>query len=193
MRKLFLALVVLYLTASIAYAGIVEKHYSLDGADVVVYYSDPSITPGKADPAVTQRNIKSTICVSGYTKDKRKHQTSKIKKDVLARYDIPWSDRSNYEDDHFLALTDGGCDCCDKKGKANDTDCSGNRWPQMYCDQDTAGITCFGAREKDVVEANLNRRVCKGKITLHQAQNILRTDWFAEYVKIKGLLKPTLK
>lgn len=123
----------------------------------------------------------------------KKHQTSKVKKAVLANYEVLWADRAKYEDDHLIALTDGGCDCCDRKGKANDTDCSGNRWPQMYCDQDTAGKKCFGAREKDVVEANLNRRVCKGELTLRQAQNILRTDWFAEYVKIKGLPKPTLK
>ena len=111
----------------------------------------------------------------------------------MAQYDIPWSDRANYEDDHFIALTDGGCDCCDKHGKANDTDCSGNRWPQVYCDKTKAGKTCFGAREKDVVEANLNRRVCKGKLTLQQAQDILKADWFAEYIQIKGLPKPISK
>lgn len=193
MKRIFIVLVALSLSASNAYAGMAKKHYSLNGTDVVVYYPDQSITTGDADPAVTQSNIKKTICVDGYTKDKRKHQTSKIKKDILARYEIPVSDRANYEDDHLIALTDGGCDCCDKDGKANDTDCSGNRWPQIYCDKDTAGITCFGAREKDVVERNLNRQVCKGKMTLDQAQDILRNDWFAEYVKIKGLSKPALK
>lgn len=193
MKKIVTALFVLCLLAGAVYAGVVEKHYSLDGTDVVVYYPDHSITPSAADPNVTQSSIHETICVKGYTKDKRKHQTSKIKKDVLNRYGISWSDRSNYEDDHFLALTDGGCDCCDKKGKANDTDCSGNRWPQVYCDKETAGKTCFGAREKDVVESHLNRQVCKGKLKLHEAQDKLRTDWFVEYVKIKGLPKPTVK
>jgi hypothetical protein len=41
-----------------------------------------------------------------------------------------------------------------------------------------------------VVESNLNRQVCKGKITLRQAQEILRNDWFAEYVKTKELGRP---
>jgi len=77
MRKAIISLVALYLSGSIAYAGIVEKHYGLDGTDVIVYYPDKTITEGKADPSVTQGNIGKTICVSGYTKDKRKHQTSK--------------------------------------------------------------------------------------------------------------------
>jgi hypothetical protein len=50
-----------------------------------------------------------------------------------------------------------------------------------------------GAREKDVAEAYLNRQVCKSKITLQQARDISRSDWFAEYVKIKGLSKPLSK
>ncbi len=64
------------------------------------------------------------------------------------------------------------------------------RWPDFYCHKETAGKTCFGAREKDVVESYLNRQICHGKLTLQQAQEILRTDWFAEYVKIKGLARP---
>lgn len=187
MRKLFITLVSLILFTGNAFAGSEGKHVVLNGVEVLVYYPDHSITSGMADPKVTQRNMQKTICVSGYTKDKRKHQTSKVKKAVLAKYDVPWSDRADFEDDHLIALTDGGCDCCDKEGRVNDTDCSGNRWPDFYCDQEKAGKTCFGAREKDVVEANLNRRVCKGKIKLHEAQDILRNDWFAEYVKIKGL------
>ncbi len=190
MRKLIIIFAALALGVGVAVAAQEGKHVKLNGVDVIVYYPNLSITPGVADPAVKQRNIRGSICVTGYTKDKRKHQTSKVKKVVLARYDVPWADRAKYEDDHLIALTDGGCDCCDKKGKTNDTDCTGNRWPDYYCPLETAGKTCFGAREKDVVEANLNRQVCKRKLTLQQAQDILRNDWFAEYVKIKGLANP---
>jgi len=34
---------------------------------------------------------------------------------------------------------------------------------------------------KNIVETRLRRRVCKGQLTLEQAQHIIRTDWIAEY------------
>lgn len=71
MRKLFIALVVLYLIAGIAYAGPEGKHVVLNGVDIVVYYPDLSLTPGVADPSVKQRKIQTSICVSGYTKDNK--------------------------------------------------------------------------------------------------------------------------
>jgi hypothetical protein len=48
-----------------------------------------------------------------------------------------------------------------------------------------AGIV-FGAREKDVVETNLNRRMCKGELTLAEVKKILAMDWVGYYCKLKG-------
>jgi len=34
------------------------------------------------------------------------------------------------------------------------------------------------AKSKDAVENALHKEVCAGTLTLHQAQEIIRTDWF---------------
>jgi hypothetical protein len=38
-----------------------------------------------------------------------------------------------------------------------------------------------GARTKDSVENALNKEVCAGTLTLQEAQEIIRTDWFNYY------------
>ena len=48
---------------------------------------DPGTTPGATDPAVTQANIRETICIKGYTKTVRPpaHYTSKMKRRQIGR------------------------------------------------------------------------------------------------------------
>lgn len=145
---------------------------------ITVTYPNPKLTPGLIDPKVTQSNIQKTICVHGYTA-KVRNVTAATKRKVFEEYGLDYDTQSgDYEVDHFISLEIGGL---------NDLK---NLWPQLYC-PDT-GVApkdkkCFGAREKDVVETSLHNRICKGEITLKEAQDIVKKDWFAEYKKIKGI------
>ena len=38
-----------------------------------------------------------------------------------------------------------------------------------------------GAKSKDAVENALHKELCAGTLTLHQAQEIISTDWFKYY------------
>ena len=129
---------------------------------------DSKLTPGVRDPHVTQKNVQQTICVSGYTKTVRNVSVA-TKKKVFALYGADWAQHADYEVDHLIPLELGG---------SNDVK---NLWPEKYA---TTGI---GAREKDVVENDLHRRVCAGEITLRRAQDIMtKNTWLQEYAKIRG-------
>lgn len=146
-------------------------------------YPDKALTPGKTDPAVSAATLKTTICRTGYTARVRS-VSEETKKALVAGYlraDPEWpkcapiSGKATCEIDHLISLELGG---------SNEP---GNLWPEPYCPLSTAGKTCFGAREKDVVETSLHRRICRGELALDRAQQIITTDWLAEFRKIKGL------
>lgn len=117
---------------------------------------DPACTPGAIDPAVTQANIHSTICRSGYTKTVRPPESqtehAKFKVDYPA-YHVQHSAKS--ELDHLVSLELGG---------ANDI---ANLWPELGKQPN----------RKDTVENALHRAVCSGKITLAAAQHAIAADW----------------
>jgi len=125
---------------------------------------DPQCTPGAIDPAVTQQNISTTICRSGYTAKVRPStgQTNKAKAALYKSYGIPSGDVS--ELDHLVSLELGG---------ANDIK---NLWPEV------------GSlpNPKDKVENDLHRAVCSGKVTLSAAQQAIATDWMTAE-KVLGL------
>src|SRR5690242_17754522 len=116
---------------------------------------DRSCTPGAIDPAVTQANIGSTICRSGYTTTVRppESQTEKFKWDVAepayGQHDV------SGELDHEIPLELGG---------AND---ARNLWVE-------AGSI---PNPKDAVEDALNRAVCDGKVKLRAAQAAIAKNW----------------
>lgn len=128
---------------------------------------DPKMTPGWADPRVTQETIKQTICVSGYTSTVRPSTsyTNKIKRQQIKAYGYADTDLKNYEEDHLISLQLGGS-----------PDDPRNLWPQPY------EGSC-GAKVKDKVEGRLKRLVCDGKITLEEAQHAISTDWIAAYTR----------
>jgi len=130
---------------------------------------DPVKTPGAINPLVTQDNIKTTICVKGWTKTIRPPvtYTNRLKKKQMADMNLPGK-MSDYEEDHLISLELGG----------HPTDPK-NLWPQLWVGQ-------WGARKKDVVETRLNRLVCAGKITLADAQKMVSTDWIDAYKKTSG-------
>lgn len=125
---------------------------------------DSACTPGDIDPGVTQENISSTICVSGYTKTVRPPEsvTQKIKVERMAAYgdsDSP----ANYELDHLISLELGGS-----------PDVVANLWPEPYS-------ALLNAREKDKVENYLHAQVCQRVIPLTTAQEEIARNWVAVY------------
>lgn len=72
---------------------------------------DPKCTPGAVDSAVTQANLKKTVCrKGGYTSSVRPPEsvTNAIKRRLLVAYGIPAADISRYELDHLVELSGGG-------------------------------------------------------------------------------------
>jgi hypothetical protein len=125
------------------------------GTSPATYRPDPRCTPGGIDPKVTQANIHSTICRSGYTATVRPpvSETSRAKRAQYAAYGIASGDRS--ELDHLVSLELGG-----------DNDVA-NLWPEV-------GPL---PNPKDRVENDLHRAVCSGRVKLADAQNAIATNW----------------
>jgi hypothetical protein len=121
-------------------------------------YPDPTCTPGEVDPNVTQSNIKTTICVSGYTKKVRPptSYTDALKIQQIRAYGYTDTNVADYEEDHFIPLELGG----------NPTDPK-NLWPEFP----------HSPNPKDSVETKLKGLVCANKITLDQARQLIRADW----------------
>lgn len=119
-------------------------------------------------PTVTQSNIKTTICIPGYTGTIRpdSNYTNKLKINQLSTtYNYSDNNPSKYEEDHFMPLALNGNPTSEL-----------NLWPQPR-------NIAWGATKKDQLETYLHRAVCKGKITLIDAQNAFFTDWVVSYKK----------
>lgn len=112
---------------------------------------DPALTPGVADPAVTQANIHSTICVRGWTRTVRPpvEYTNGLKVRQMRDYGET-GPSSAYQEDHLISLELGG----------DPTDAR-NLWPEPYP----------RASAVDQIENELNAKVCSGDLTLAQAQS----------------------
>ncbi len=133
------------------------------------YLPDPACTPGAADPAVTQENIDSTICTSGYTATVRPpaSNTDKVKTESLREYGQVAMKTTEY--DHLISLELGG------------TNSVSNLWPEPNKASAT-GTT----NPKDAVENTLHRAICAHKVTLSAAQNAIAHNWVTA-VKDLGL------
>ena len=122
---------------------------------------DPNCTPGAASPDVTQANIDSTICVSGYTATVRPPVTYTNPLKVQSIHDYGYNDTnvSDYEEDHLIPLEVGG-----------DPTSVLNLWAQPH-------FGTYTAQDKDGFENYLNGQVCDGSMTLAEAQHEIATDW----------------
>lgn len=123
---------------------------------------DAKCTPGAATAAVTQANIKTTICVSGYTGTIRAPQseTGPLKKIAMRAYGEPASTIGTTELDHKVPLELGG---------SND---------ESNLSPEPSDIPGAGFRNtKDGVEGRLHSAVCARKVTLVQAQAMIAMDW----------------
>ena len=110
------------------------------------------LTPGVANPDVTQETIEDTICKHGWTKTIRPptSYTNALKIEQMHAYHRAGS-TSDYQEDHMLSLELGG-DPTDPR----------NLWPEPV------------ARAEDVdtsVEDALNEKVCSGELSLRDAQH----------------------
>ena len=117
---------------------------------------DPRCTPGSIDPAVTQADIRSTICKRGWTATVRppEAQTERFKYHVAyPHYGTPAGERT--ELDHLVPLELGG---------SNDAT---NLWPEYPPTPNP----------KDKVENALNHAVCGGRVSLARAQAAIAYDW----------------
>ncbi len=126
-------------------------------------YPNPTLTPGDVFPGVTAKEV----CVSGYSSSVRS-VSSDEKAAVYQRYGIR-NEPGKHEVDHFISLELGGSNMVT------------NLWPEPYVTPDAPNTV--GAHEKDKVENALHAEVCGGRITLQQAQETIRTDWYAYFLK----------
>ncbi|MCX5356962.1 hypothetical protein OG901_57395 [Streptomyces mirabilis] len=127
---------------------------------------DPACTPGAISPAVTQANLKSTICrKGGYTSGIRPSTSVTGKEKALNAasygYKGPMGDA---EYDHLISLQLGG-----------DPNDPRNLWvePPDPGHKKGGGVN----NRKDPVETKLHTAVCSGKVTLTAAQKAIVTDW----------------
>ena len=178
--------------AVVAVAGLHQAEAAHHGSHVVVppgqpaprvgpsyLYPDPETTPGVTNPRVTQANIQLTICVRGWTATIRPpvSYTNALKKQQLRGVRFTDKNPAHYEEDHFISLELGG----------NPRDAK-NLWPEMWGTPGTpltsrgpVPPSLVGAKAKDKTETALNTAVCNGTMTLQEAQQIIKTDWFKYY------------
>jgi hypothetical protein len=132
-------------------------------------YPDPERTPGAINSAITQENIRETICNPRWsTKSIRPEEsyTHRLKVEQINEYGYSDSRLRDYEEDHFIPLELGG----------HPTDPK-NLWPEPF----ETSIPDGGAHAKDKVENYLHVEVCAGSLTLEQAQREMTEDWYRVY------------
>ncbi|HEX7590651.1 MAG TPA: hypothetical protein VF375_01765 [Candidatus Limnocylindrales bacterium] len=135
---------------------------------------DPALTPGALNPSVTQANIHSTVCVSGWTATIRppSSYTNKLKPQQIVQYGYTDTSSSSYEEDHLISLQLGGAPTDPR-----------NLWPEPYSISLQSGQPA-GARIKDVFETALKKKVCAGTMTLVEAQREIGMHWVHAYYGI---------
>lgn len=121
------------------------------------------LTSGEYDTLLDKK----TLCVPNYTAGKDddgknvRQVSQKIRNVVFQEYGIRNEDRSKYVIDHLVNLSNGGLNNLY------------NLWPQPIEE----------AHEKDRLENKLHKMVCKGEISLKEAQKAIADNWVAAYSK----------
>ena len=112
--------------------------------------ADPVRTPGVLNPDVTQQTIGATICMRGWTKTVRPptEYTNALKLRQMRAYRVT-GPPSAFQEDHLISLELGG----------HPTD-PRNLWPEPYP----------RAARVDLMENQLNAKVCSGVLSLAAAQ-----------------------
>lgn len=135
---------------------------------------DVKLTPGAANPLVTQATLGSTICATSvpgkptwiHNQRPPASYTTKLKIQQLATtYKGSDQNPKDFEEDHLVSIENGGHPRDPK-----------NLWPQHWSDP-------WGAKKKDRLENAIHRKICSGELTLKQGQDALAHDWIASYKK----------
>jgi hypothetical protein len=164
MRIIFRASIVICTAVTLATGGVAAGSAAAQAATCSqsrLPLPDPGCTPGSYNPNVTQSNIHSTICVSGWTATVRppSSYTDALKVQGIADYGYSDTNVSDYEEDHLVPLELGGA----PRDPAN-------LWPEPRYGTKPAST-------KDGVETKLKNAVCAGTITLSAARSAIRTNW----------------
>lgn len=139
-------------------------HYTYLGSDPL---PDPHCTPGAIDPQVTQADIGSTICSSGFTSTIRPPESvTEPEKDASAAAYGYTGSLHVAEYDHLIPLELGG-----------DPNDPANLWVEP---PDNPNATSF-ANTKDQLEDRLNSLVCSGQLSLAVAQGAIASNWVTAY------------
>ena len=128
-------------------ALILAANISARAADDPPSLPDPIMTPGAVDPAAT-----CDVVCNGTTRERR-HVAAAEGRGACS-YNIQKAERSFYEIDHLVPLAIGGANVV------------ANLWPQPWAEAD----------QKDVLEVELQRRVCLGLLNEAQAQREVADD-----------------
>ena len=137
-------------------------HYTWVGPDPL---PDPRCTPGAVNPDVTQADIASTICRTGWTSSIRPPEsvTEPEKAGSAAAYDYTGS-FATAEYDHLVPLELGG-----------DPNDPANLWVEP--NDDPHAVSSRNA--KDGLEGALRTLVCTGRLSLATARQAIASDWVA--------------
>ncbi|MEY9850216.1 hypothetical protein [Streptacidiphilus sp. MAP5-3] len=127
---------------------------------------DPRCTPGAINPAVTQANLRQTLCRhGGYTAGVRPpRQVTDAEKRLNARSYGYTGRLSDAEYDHLVPLGVGG-----------DPNDPRNLWVEPPSPGHVSGSGT--ANPKDDVESAVHDAVCSGQVTLQAAQQAIASDW----------------
>jgi len=132
------------------------------------------LTPGALNPAVSQANIRSTICVVGWTATIRPPvtYTNQLKYSQLhSGYNLSGDlNMKDYEEDHIVPLEVGG-----------------NPTSPLNLFPEPRNIA-LGSYVKDQLENRMHQLVCSGAVTLKVAQQVFLTNWEKGYQKYLGQL-----
>ena len=139
-------------------------HYTYVGTDPL---PDPRCTPGAVNPEVTQSDLNSTICASGFTATIRPPESITEPEKVASAAAYGYTGPLHVaEYDHLISLELGG-----------DPNDAANLWVEPP-DSPTATTV---ANTKDKLENRLNSLVCSGQVTLAAAQQAIAGNWVAAY------------
>ncbi len=134
---------------------------------------NPRITPGAINPAVTQSNLRETICrPGGYTRSIRPPEsyTEPLKRKLIREYGHTDYRMHDYELDHLVPLEAGGAPSDPR-----------NLWPEPH-----HVIGGWGSYAKDRLENRMHTMICRGQISLAKAQQEIATNWVAAYQRYVG-------
>ncbi len=171
MKKSLFAFLVIAVVSILGFTHYSHQEQNLSGVSVDLYAAhvlpDPSLTPGALNPDITQATISQTICNPHWTTSTIRptsSYTTNLKVKQFAQYKYSDTKTGDYEEDHLISLELGGA--------PSDPN---NLWPQAY--SNVLNGKNYGAKVKDTVENYLHKQVCSGKMTLKDAQDLIKTNW----------------